>query len=148
LKYTKCPSVIWERTLKTVRGLPPNFAEIRKVLHPGPRTLFTYGDTVYLPPGVELSPELEAHELVHKKQQGDRVEEWWRSYLASASFRLRMEVPAHQAEYNQFIERNPNRRNRRFMIKALASRLSGPLYGRVISFSDAKRLILSGEEIK
>jgi len=68
------------------------------------------------------------------------VEEWWQAYLERPNFRLREEIPAHQAEY-QFLMMRGNRRRRRLSLVELANRLSGPLYGRMVSPARAKQLI-------
>jgi hypothetical protein len=38
-----------DRSVKIVKGFPPNYAEIKARLNPGPRTVFAYGDTIYSP---------------------------------------------------------------------------------------------------
>ena len=53
--------------MRQVMGLPPNFEAILAAL-PGaadPDVIFAYGDSVFVPSGRPLTPQLEAHEQVH-----------------------------------------------------------------------------------
>ncbi len=127
---------------------PPNYAAVLAVF-PGaakPGVIFTYGDVVYNPSNIELIPSLAAHEHVHMEQQEKRGPElWWEWYLADKGFRLEQELPAHQAEYEQWCIDNSTRVERRLGLKFMAQRLSGPLYCNMVSFEVAKRMIKGGK---
>jgi hypothetical protein len=136
--------------VNVVRGRPPNFDEIAAAL-PSALTrgaIFCYGDTIFNPDGVRLSPALRAHEAVHAQRQGktdEAIRGWWKSYLADAKFRLDEELPAHQAEFKTFCRLERDKEQRHRFLVGLAQRLSGPLYGGLIDFHAAKRAIRSGE---
>jgi len=134
--------------VKIVHDRPPNYDKINAVLHPPRNAIFCYGDIIYFPAGGELPPELIAHEEVHSRRQGDAVEEWWDKYLASPEFRLAEEIPAHRAEYLEYIKTRPGlpRSRRRYVLKMIAKRLSGGLYGKVITLDKAKKAILKESE--
>lgn len=131
--------------MRVVTALPPMFAEIDAAFDVADKpVIFAWGDAIYNPLGAGISPELMAHEAVHGARQNGDPAGWWRRYIAEPAFRLAEEVPAHQAEYQAFCEGNANghlRNARRLFLRGLASRLSGPLYGRLISFEDARRAI-------
>jgi hypothetical protein len=131
-------------SLRIASGRPPNFDAIAAVFQLATRsgTIFTYGDTVYVSDGTELSPALKAHEAVHvDRQRSFGRDLWWERYLKDAEFRLAEELPAHRAEYQTFRStcRDPNARSR--ALNAIAARLSGPLYGGLISLVEARRRI-------
>lgn len=104
--------------------------------------IFAWGDTIYNPSGAELTPDLIAHERVHSIQQtagGPRA--WWERYLVDAAFRLEREVPAYQRQYQVFCSQHRNRSVRQRANRVMARDLSGPLYGSLIDFDTAARLI-------
>jgi hypothetical protein len=132
--------------MRIVVARPPMFAEIDAAFHiAGKPVIFAFGDTIYNPLGGPVSPQLQAHEAVHGARQRDSgVEKWWRAYIDDPQFRLDEEIPAHQAEYREFCRNatNGNARNaRRMALHQIASRLASPLYGRLIRYDDARRLI-------
>lgn len=131
--------------MRVVVARPPMFAEIDAAFHiAGQRVIFAWGDTIYNPMGVDITPELQAHESVHRDRQGSAPELWWKIYIADPQFRLNEELPAHEAEYREFCRNNRNgtRRNaRRLYLHQLASRLASPLYGRLITYEAARKRI-------
>lgn len=131
--------------MKVVVALPPMFEAIAAVFPEAvkPGVIFTWGDTLYNPSAVRISPELAEHEEVHRVRQGADPELWWKRYLSEASFRYAEELPAHQAEYKAFCRRNaePEKRNR--FLFAIAARLAGPLYGGVATHRQAMQAILT-----
>lgn len=127
--------------MEVVKAYPPNIADIKAVFPQAmdPGVLFAYGDTIFSPSGLYVPPQLHAHECVHGHQQivvgGPKT--WWDLYLAKPDFRFEMELRAHQVEYASFIEFTKNRSLRRQYLRQVALRLSGPLYGGVVSFETA-----------
>lgn len=103
-------------------------------------TTFTYGDTVYSK--YPISPDLEAHEAVHVKQQESIGKDlWWDKYLGDPTFRLHQEIEAYQAQ-TKFIKQWCKDKNRAYkLIHKLALDLSGDMYGRMIKFSEAIKFI-------
>lgn len=136
------------KRLKDVDGLeikvevkyPPNIDAIDKVL-PGtkrnaiPRSIyFCYGHTIYNPSGRPIPIHLMAHEATHVCQQVyDGRDKWWDKYLADTKFRYQQELEAHLVEFEKYVLDNPNRHSRRAYVKIAAQRLSGPLYGKLIT---------------
>jgi len=132
--------------MKIVRGYPPNFKQIAAAFPDakGKGVIFTYGDTVYNPTGPSLSRGLQAHEAVHVERQlafEGGAAAWWTNYIAEPHFRFTEEFQAHLAEFKAW---RPNRiaGSRAGALHQIALRLSGPLYGRVMDYGSASRLIL------
>jgi hypothetical protein len=126
---------------------PPLFDEIDAAFKiAGKPVIFAWGDVIYNPCRIEITPELFTHEAVHHRQQreGGGPETWWRRYIADEAFRLEQEIPAHAAEYAAFCQTHlkGNARNqRRLYFHSVASRLSSPLYGGLIRYEEARRLL-------
>lgn len=121
------------------------YADIVKRFAVNARTVFAWGDTIYNPGRIEIPEDLMAHEEVHSKQQaevgGPRV--WWDRYLAigGADFIVSQEAEAYGHQYAVICKRTRDK-NRRFeQLRELAQHFSGPLYGNVVSFDEALRLI-------
>jgi signal peptidase I len=132
--------------VNVVLAPPPMYDEIDAAFHVKGKKgiIFTWGDTIYVPNGGNVTPELRAHEGVHYSRQTNdtpKIEAWWRHYIADPAFRLAEELPAHRAEYKHFCSqhRDPNTRIR--FLYAIAERLGGPLYGGLITASAARRSI-------
>ena len=108
------------------------------------RTVFAYGDVIYNPARVEIPDHLFVHEGTHldQHQHDDHVASiWWKRYIADPAFRLEQEVEAYRAQY-KFICSKVKDKNARFRnLHIIATDLSGPMYGRVISYTDALRRI-------
>ena len=128
--------------MRIIQAFPPNWDDIVKVLKPPPNVIICYAPAVYIPAGGTLTPSLEAHEGVHLLQQGNSPATWWIRYLHDLDFRLAQEVPAHAAEYNMAIASGASRQVRRSELKQIAKRLSGPLYGKLITFKQARLEIM------
>lgn len=123
---------------------PPNLAEIVAVLPQAARTrgvLFCFGDTIYNPHSVPIHESIMGHEQVHSVRQGTDPVGWWRRYLSDPQFRFEEELLAHQVEY-LYWHNTGNRLVRRRNLSLIADRLSGALYGKVVSKAEAKKLIL------
>jgi hypothetical protein len=107
-------------------------------------TVWTVGDTLFNPDNSVIPDHLLAHEEVHSKQQSCMgVDEWWREYLDNAKFRLEQEVWAYKAQY-KFICNTMKDKNYRFKnLHILATHLSSPLYGSLVSPEVARRLIMA-----
>jgi hypothetical protein len=108
-------------------------------------TLFTFGDTIYNPGGIDPIPaHLLVHEEVHAEQQGHNDEGaalWWGKFLRDHSFRLEQEARAYGAQYT-FLCKTVKDRNQRYKILwDLAGILSGPLYANCSSRQGAVKLI-------
>lgn len=132
-----------EIDLNIIQCHPPNFTKIANKfpgVH-GEGVIFAYGDTIYNPSGVDIPASSMDHEAVHCIRQIEiGVEHWWHMYLTDDKFRYDEEVLAHQAEWKNIREDfSMTRQQRRYLLKQIAKRLSGPLYGRAVSFEKANR---------
>ena len=99
-------------------------------------TVFTYGDTIYNPGKISLSPDLVIHEEVHERQQknmnvlyrfGPAI--WWRKYLRDPKFRFEQELEAYRAQYAFFERALTDRQLKHKILEDLAGKLIGPMYG-------------------
>jgi hypothetical protein len=129
--------------------LPPNYEDICQAI-PAVRKnkaiVFVYAPYIYSPAGIELRPDLLAHEKVHVKRQGDDPAAWWDKYLVDKDFRLREELAAYQVQYAFMVE-HYDRAKRRAITMSIAKDLSGPMYGGIITKQQAIRLIKNGETL-
>lgn len=132
---------------------PPLFYEIAAAfpMAHNDKVVFAWGETVFAPSGGTIPPAILAHEAVHgKRQLAIGIETWWARYIDDVIFRLAEEIPAHQAEY-QHHRNSPEgakpvpgfRCKADWMLLQIAQRLAGPLYGRLVTMQEAKRLILT-----
>lgn len=129
--------------MNVVNSTPPNFGDILAVFPDAikPGVIFTYGNTIYNPSGVELSSALRAHEGIHCGRQGAEVGRWWARYLVDAEFRLEEELLGHRAEYRTFIGTTRNREAHNNYLQQIANRLASPLYGNLLSMQQARKAI-------
>jgi hypothetical protein len=156
----ECATDSLEVKMRVVEALPPNIDQVdaafgvRKILDRHP-VYFSWGDKVFSPKGGTIPPPIMAHEAVHGARQArldqdldKAVRRWWDAYIADPAFRLDEEIPAHAAEYEWWRARAHTLRRIKgwrspmdWHLQQIAARLSGPLYGRMISLSEAKRAI-------
>ena len=132
--------------MEVVVAPPPNFEDILRVfpLASRPGTLFTYGQTIYNPSGIVIPGQIKAHEAVHGQRQGTNEEEirnWWARYLEEPVFRLEEELLAHRAEYRAFRGWTKDRNAVARQLDYIAQRLCGPLYGGLLTYAAARRMI-------
>lgn len=133
--------------MQIVVARPPNFDAILRVFPEAASkgVMFAWGDTIFSPDSAYVPPQLIAHEEVHESQQrADGPEKWWDQYLVSADFRLQQELAAHIVEYHEFIKHTRSRPMARGYLAGVASRLSGPLYGGLMSFDEALVAVKQG----
>lgn len=132
--------------MKTSPELPPNFSLIQSLLKVTPDSpmYYTYGDTIYhvVHPLAEHSI---AHEEVHQKQQGDDPDGWWTRYLIDSDFRLQEELEGYAAQYRSAVKIIGAMRGAPPVLEKfldqLASALSGPEYGSILTFGQARSKI-------
>ena len=89
-----------------------------------------------------IPKDLEIHEEVHLHQQQEiGVEEWWRLYIENDNFRLHQEIEAYKAQI-EWINKVIRDREVRFRrIDRLLKDLSGSMYGNIITYSEARKLL-------
>lgn len=144
--------------MRVVTAFPPNYAAINAKFNiAGRPVIFAWGDIIYNPHHVKVTPELLAHEGVHGERQvtdnidgepnDERIRRWWCRYIEDDAFRLNEEVLAHRMERAVRISQLPGGRdNRRArLIRAeTAVRLASPLYQFGISVKQAAELLEGG----
>lgn len=128
--------------MHVVYDYPPNYSDLVKVFPITRTVIFAWGDIIYNPGKVEITPELVEHEKIHGARQKPDIIGWWNQYIESPAFRLQEEIPAHQAEF-MWLMRNGNRKIKRLALKMVANKLSAPLYGQLLSPKEARKIIES-----
>ena len=123
---------------------PPNIEAIKKVFPVKSNTVYTYGDILYAP-GIkfQIPKDLIEHETIHSLQQRayGGADKWWDRYLIDPEFRKGQELDAYKAQY-EYLCRYCNSRTKRFqLLVVLARDFSSPLYGSIVDFYTACRLI-------
>lgn len=126
----------------------------------GKPVVFAWGRKLFNPTNAPIPRPLAAHEAVHGQRQeayidfpgyvpseGDvandeRITAWWERYLCEPLFRLDEEIYAHRAEYEAYLRRHGPRRSD---LEMIAGRLSGPLYGNLLDYRQARHAVLTGE---
>lgn len=131
--------------MKIAFECPPMFEYINHRFHPGPRVIFTFGDTIYNPDRINVTKELQAHEQVHSDRQlayagGPAC--WWANYISWQEFILAEEAPAHRAEYLAYCKRHRGGGSQRIMCIAIANKLCSAMYGKVCTHEEAVRVVL------
>lgn len=135
-------------TFRIVYDFPPMYDDIDAAFNVrGKPVIFAWGDKVYMPgQACGLSKALTAHEAVHCERQlkyPGGIEAWWRRYIADQQFRLDEEIPAHRAELAVLEARAKSPSMRSHAVSRTAARLAAPLYGNLITVSEAKRVLLA-----
>lgn len=124
------------------KELPPNIRKIKK-FYPDfdPfKVAVTYYPYIYFQ-GV-MSPDLFAHEMKHIEQQ-ERItpEKWWENFFAFVPWRLEQEIAAYRSQLHFVKNRRGDKKVPIMYQRELAGFLSGPLYGRVISYEEAIHIL-------
>lgn len=104
-------------------------------------TVFAYGDTIFNPGNNIISEDVIIHENIHSKQQKDNPDSWWKLYLSDQSFRLSQEIEAYREQYKFYCSLYKDKNIRFRFLHIIAADLSGPLYGRLISYTEAIKRI-------
>lgn len=132
--------------MKISPTFPPNF-ELIKAAFPAvvdSGSIFCYGDTIFNPYERTITPDLECHEMVHQKQQGDFPDAWWNRYIVDQAFRLEQEIEAYGLQYlfvKQLLQEDQSVRGKAKLLDWFRGKfveaLSGETYGRMISYQEA-----------
>lgn len=102
--------------------------------------IITYAPDIYCKfPLTEFKVE---HEITHITQQEKYgVDEWWNRYLIDVEFRLSQEIEAYLNEA-RLIKKKVKDRNKRFLyIQQISKDLSSSIYGNIISYEQASKLL-------
>jgi len=111
----------------------------------GKPVIFCWGQTIHNPERIKVTRELVEHEKIHGARQGigPDIEAWWRRYIAEPSFRFQEELPAHRAEYHAFCKRHGSQERRAQYLDCVAAKLASPLYGELVTATEARHAILT-----
>ncbi len=132
--------------MKVAYTYPPNYAEICRSI-PAVKLkrniIFTYGDTIYNPGRAGLPDHLMAHEEIHSAEQTKMgVTDWWDNYLSSPAFRLDEELKAYRQQYRVLARYGA--KLRKAVLFKISTDLAGPMYGKIVSKDEARKLIMEG----
>ena len=131
--------------------LPPIYEDIiASGLNPTAYAIYTYGDIIYNPSGVEIPRDIIAHEEVHEKQQQDigGPDIWWSRFLDDQYFRMDQEAEAYAVQYDFMCKIRKDRNLRNRILLHYAQTLASPTYGSVLSTTSAMKLIKSKVKTK
>jgi hypothetical protein len=125
--------------MKIVINFPPNYVDIKRIFpkceeH---KAVFCWGDTVFNPFNVKINRDLEIHEAVHSKQQGEKPDEWWKKYIENKAFRLQQEIEAYGVQLYYLKQNLPEKVSKWFLGK-ISETLSGDLYGNILTTPQAE----------
>lgn len=119
---------------------PPLWAEIDARFNvAGKPVIFSWGEIIYNPENIHVTPELIVHEAQHGVRQlnstvrndpdADPIEAWWLCYIQNEEFRFEEERLAHKAEYAFLAAGVKDRNSLNRLLVRTANRLGAPLYG-------------------
>lgn len=139
-------NVIGHKKNMVIEEYPPNYHKIKSNFEIGDsKPLFAYSPHIYNPFKIYVDPTLYFHESIHIKQQDGKPEEWWDKYILDKSFRLEQETEANQKQWKLFTKVVKDRNERyRFKIQ-LAKNMASNLYGNMVSYDEAIKLLNNGE---
>lgn len=103
-------------------------------------TIFAYGDTIHAKNPSRITPDVEAHELVHLEQQrviGKDI--WWDMYLKNPDFRCKQEVQAYKAQL-EYALKHYDRNYRKALRKHIYASFAGLSAG-TITLAQAEQLL-------
>lgn len=128
--------------MKIIRAYPPNFAQIAAAFPVKGRNgiLYAYGQTLYNPSGIAVTPWLLAHETVHGNRQTVPLV-WWDYYINFPDFRFTEELLAHRAEYYRYAELHTEDDTEMYLT-LISQRLASRLYGNMVSEQEARDAIV------
>jgi hypothetical protein len=127
--------------VQIVNERPPIWDRAAEVFPLSGNEIFAFGDTIFNPGGWDIPVWLVEHEKVHQRQQDGDPEAWWDRYLIDEQFRFDMELEAHQREYRVYCANVKDRNAQVRYLTTVARKLAAPLYGSMVSVSEAKRRI-------
>jgi len=131
--------------MRIIKDYPPNIEKIRVVFKLRPTLVFTYGYKIYNPSGGFIDKPLLKHEETHTLQQAAGIEEWWDKYLQDPEFRLSQELEAYRNQYREAKKYIFNKNKLFNFLKLIALDFSSEMYGNIIDFSSAMKVIKNEE---
>ena len=114
----------------------PLLKKYQEVFKITPNTIFAYDHKIYT--NNQLPKHLLVHEITHHEQQDHYgLDEWVTRYLYDDKFRLNMEIDAYRNQLKSIKDRN----FRAKIWMESARNLSSSLYGNIVNYKEAMRLI-------
>ena len=143
------------REVDIIKEKPPIWdAVVASGMNPNEHTtLFSYGiddlgrAVIYNPGGQFIPPDLIEHERTHCARQGTNPDPWWERYVNDQYFRIEEEVIAYAAQLRFIAEYRKDRNYRFVVLNRMATQLSSPTYGSVITQADAMQMIKKAAHI-
>lgn len=136
---------------EVIRAEPPNIKDLEAVFGvkwSDKQIAVAYGTKIYIS-FESLDADLYIHELTHIRQQalflGGEVA-WWDKYMNDSSFRLSQELEAYKAQFAYIRQSNVPKHIQKLALEQIARFLSGKLYGELVSYEDALKLIEDSNE--
>jgi hypothetical protein len=102
--------------------------------------IVTYGDTIHSKEKIHFLKEM--HELIHTQQQTKMDKDvWWDKYIKDKEFRLYQELEAYANEIAWAKKVIQDRNEKQRYLHQIYIDISSPMYGNMVSFSEAKQLL-------
>ena len=121
-----------------VKEQPPFLLQIELAgMKPERTTIYPYGLTIYNPSGEPIPQDILIHEAQHIAQQGKNPQAWWDKYILDKEFRLEQELEDNREQYKFICKLTKDHEKRNKALAAMARNISGPVYGKLISFMRA-----------
>lgn len=131
---------------KVLEVKPPVYDNCVAAFQINPRTIFTYGDTIYNPFKLHLPEDLIEHEKVHMAQHNHNDADaaiWWGKYLRDPKFRFEQEAEAYKRQWQVFQRLQSDRNAQTRFLEAIVGFLSGPVYANCATPEEARAAITS-----
>lgn len=131
--------------MQILKTPPPIYLKIRQKFHVKYEDIvIAYYPNIHVREGF-LPQHKIRHEMVHINRQKEiGVVEWWDKYLKDDKFRLTEELEAFKEEI-KFIQ-SPFCRylesDKKLLVDILLKEISGKLYGNLLTYEEAKRILL------
>ena len=106
-------------------------------------TIFVYKDTIYTDKKEEeFYYDVVHHEIRHLHQQKEHgADNWINRYINEPEFRLEQEVDAYRYQLKKVLKTTNDKGEYLNILTECITNLSSPLYGNIISYAEAERLL-------
>jgi len=118
----------------------PYLKEFKQKFKVDDKTVFPFKGDIYS--NHPLPPDIYVHEITHLEQQKNiGAEDWEKNYLKDEKFRLNQEIQAYRVQL-RIVNKYTSDRNKRNEARVkCAQALSSSLYGKIIDFKEAMRVL-------